>query len=53
MKNIPKRVKNALVGNMFMAEKKKKKYASDEVVEKLLEANLKKDKNLLARLHYL
>jgi len=38
---------------MVMAEKKKKKYASDAVVEKLLEENLKKDKNLLARLHYL
>lgn len=30
-----------------------KKYISDELFNKLLEANLKKDKNLLARLHYL
>jgi len=30
-----------------------KKYISDELFNKLLEENLKKDKNLLARLHYL
>jgi len=36
-----------------MAEKSGKGYIPDALFKKLLEENLKKDKNLLARLHYL
>jgi hypothetical protein len=36
-----------------MAEKAKPGQIPDELFKKLLEENLKKDKNLLARLHYL
>ena len=34
-------------------EKKKKKYVSTSLLLKLLEKNLKEDKKLLAKLHYL
>jgi hypothetical protein len=34
-------------------EKKKDKYISTALLLKLLEKNLKEDKNLLTRLHYL
>lgn len=38
---------------MAESRKKESKYIPDDLVLKLLKKNLKEDRNLLARLHYL